>query len=507
MFQSIKDQASSSLSGAASSASSMASSMKESASNKLNQAKGLGDGKVGEVVGSIPGAIKDILSSEGGSSLISKKLIEIGRPSVYHNSIDPNHRISNFFKHRMAIIDLLPCHYKMSYNCPSPEEKEKGITGIAPTVEYDDQMENFYKHCNHYGLPPGHFLRVFTTEDTNASDQISNSLGSNFFQEQINAQSQRFRQLRQVVDAFDQTGRKKTSNALNEMMGKGADALKEYVSEYDTDSGIGGTLINAATSAAELGLNVIGKGHRISLPKIWNESSYTPNLSVNLKLVSPYGHPSAIKEFIIKPLIYLLILASPETSDGISYGRPTFVTVKAYGLGYTPIGIISNLTLRRGGNDLSFSIYKQPLSINISFDVEYASTGFAHHTGEDPKMLEANMFSTADQFESHTDIGDYLAKVPTVGHIIKSLKPRELSTSNFLHQTVMQPIRNTKPGGSSGNFISEGTRSPIMGGGMSLTSMLPQAHSELKSLANSAISSVGNMAKSAISSKVGSLFS
>jgi len=48
---------------------------------------------------------------------------------------------------------------------------------------------------------------------------------------------------------------------------------------------------------------------------------YSGNLSVNIRLVSPYGHPKAVKEFILKPLSYLLLLAAPQTTNGVTYGR------------------------------------------------------------------------------------------------------------------------------------------------------------------------------------------
>jgi len=371
-------------------------------------------------------------------------------------------------------------------------------------------MGKFYDSCDHYGLPPGHFLRIFSTEETNASDQLTNSLDNNWFQDTINQQSKRLQNLRQMVNSFDQTGSKKASNAINDLMQGGADALKDFISQYETDSDISDTLINAAGKAASVALDVIGKGHRVSLPKIWNESTYSPNLIVNLKLISPYGHPAAIKEFIIKPLMYLLILASPETSDGISYGHPTFVTVKAYGLGYSPIGIISDLTLRRGGNDLTFNIFKQPLSISISLNIDFATTGFAHYL-KDPKFSapEKGMFHESDLLESDSCQGDNpLATVPTLGHIIRSLKPREVINDNFSHQSTMEAIRNTKPNASNSPMI----RPPGGGSGFNLSdfnpiSAMPKLHSELRSAMSSAVSSAANMVKQGVSDKVGSLFS
>jgi hypothetical protein len=73
----------------------------------------------------------------------------------------------------------------------------------------------------------------------------------------------------------------------------------------------------------------------------------------------------------------------------------------------------------------------------------------------------------------------------------------------------MYPIRNTKPSGNTGSFINNPSlpSSSVGGDGINLKSELSPSHSELRSLANSAISSIGNSIKQGISSKVGSLFS
>jgi len=144
--------------------------------------------------------------------------------------------------------------------------------------------------------------------------------------------------------------------------------------------------------------------------------------------------------------MYLLIIASPETSDGVSYGQPFFLTLKAYGLNYSPIGVISNITLRRGGNDSSFNIYRQPLTIDVSLEFQYAVSGFAHYNYE--YNAEAGIFGSSDQPEYLATEQD--TALPTIGHVVKSLRPRSVDSGVVKGHSSISEARNTKPDGSQG---------------------------------------------------------
>lgn len=345
-------------------------------------------------------------------------IAEIGKPCVYHESVDPNHRISNFFKTRMSIIDLIPCTYKVDFT--SAIDDDSSASGLLPQIEYEDAISRYKNHCDHHGLPPRSAVRIFTTDDTQASDQFTNQLKENYFQSGINRISRMGDPLRDFFGSLDE-------RAIT-------DLVNELVRKPSQDK-----LEGATESLAGIAIDVIGKGHRISLPSIWSDSSYSPNFTTNVRLVSPYGDPRSIKEFVIKPLVYLLILSSPETADGVSYGKPFFLTLKGYGLSYSPLASIRSLTLRRGGNDTSFNVYRQPLSINVSMEFEYSVKGFAHHTHNSKHDMGVFQKSDLPQFLSKekNDVS-----LPGVGHIIKSLQPRV--PHNVEGHSNMKPARNTK---------------------------------------------------------------
>jgi hypothetical protein len=353
------------------------------------------------------------------------ELLRIGKPCAYHDSVDPNHRIGNFLRSRMSVIDLIPCTYKLDFSKATDESTDS--SGLVPQINYD-AMDDYKKTCQSYGLNQITALRLYTTDDTQASDSIQNTLKDNYFQSGLNAISEKVSPIQDFMRSIDKNF---TQDAV--------DKIKEKAKGSGVDYDLGG----AGAKLLDTAVDVIAKGHRISLPSIWSNSQYTPNFQAVIKLASPYGDVKAIKEFIIKPLMYLLILASPKTTDGVSYGNPYNLTIKAYGLNYSPIGMISNITLRRGGNDSSYNIFRQPLSIDVSLDFQYLVNGFAHYD-HTKNIEEQNLFASSDQFETFGNTSD--TALPTIGHIITSLKPKQpendINYTNYYSN--MKAARNTK---------------------------------------------------------------
>ena len=354
----------------------------------------------------------------------------IGKPCAFHETVDPNHRIGKFLRNRMSIIDLIPCYFKIDFSKASDSTSD--ASGLTPSVVYDESIPEFKDTCIGHGLDPVTALRIYTTDDTTVSDNISNNLKDNYFQQALNSLSEKGQPIRDFMGSLDQ-------NAIDSLIGSGG----------GTGNGLTDKLLKTA-------VNIAIKGHRVSLPSIWSDSTYTPNFQAIVKLASPYGDPKAIKEFIIKPLLYLLILGSPKTEDGVSYGKPFFLTIKAYGLNYTPIGIISNITLRRGGNDTSFNIYKQPLTIDVSLDFSYLIKGFAHWK---QGKGDVNVFNTSEDFEyCKEEVGD--TALPTLSHIVKSLRPKSPEVSTV--SKVYMKAANSSPLSKISSSSSSSSSSPIV---------------------------------------------
>ncbi|MDX1699354.1 MAG: hypothetical protein R3250_01990, partial [Melioribacteraceae bacterium] len=103
------------------------------------------------------------------------------------------------------------------------------------------------------------------------------------------------------------------------------------------------------------------------------------------------------------------------------------LTVKGYGISYLPLATIASITLRKGGADTSFNIFRQPLSVDVSLTFQSLLPGFAVHSNRRGAMdgLNRSAYSTAAEVNTslRTAEGNTTTFFPTLGSIIESIKP------------------------------------------------------------------------------------
>lgn len=201
-------------------------------------------------------------------------------------------------------------------------------------------------------------------------------------------------------------------------------------------------------------------GRHLSLPKIWEKSDYNPTLSLTVKLISPYGNETSFIKNIAKPLLYLTALTAPSTYDGVTYGQPSNMYVRAYGVTFIPLAFAENFEVTRGGTNARVNWNKQPLEVSVSMSFKPAMPGFAAFLPPNVFNLSTGLGSGIDglltgalnTFASCAEVGctDPIGKIPdlkndntdtdltkiimgqgtmkipgviSLGHIIQSLRP------------------------------------------------------------------------------------
>ena len=165
----------------------------------------------------------------------------------------------------------------------------------------------------------------------------------------------------------------------NTKLGQTAQTIKKGVT-FDSMAGL--KLLDTEKSVIEKNqfLNLIaGKtlGIQTSLPKEWKSSSYTNSLQLMIKLISPAGDIDSIKEYILKPMEFLIMMTAPITFNGITFGYPPIFNVQADGMMNIKLGVISNMTITRGGSETQFNRYNQPLNIDVRITVDPLINGYA----------------------------------------------------------------------------------------------------------------------------------
>ena len=206
-------------------------------------------------------------------------------------------------------------------------------------------------------------FKVVATNDSTIMETLSNQYKENY---------------------IDELASKFSNNTLINAVSTG---FTKVLPSLDTSSALGilSSLTKGSNSLLKEGMvqqaaNVlIGKmiGIQSSFPKIWDRSNYNNTSSLTIKLVSPSGHPDDVIKYVIEPLRYLILAASPVTFDGITYGFPPLWRVEAKGMLSMKLAGISALSISRGGPDTVFNYLNMPTNIDVRLVVEPVVSGFA----------------------------------------------------------------------------------------------------------------------------------
>jgi hypothetical protein len=224
-------------------------------------------------------------------------------------------------------------------------------------------------------------------------------------------------------------------------------------------------------------------GRHLSLPMIWEKSTYEPQLDLTVRLISPYGNDKSFYKNIAEPLMRLTALTAPSSYDGVTYGMPANMYIRAYGVTFIPLAICDSFQVVRGGPSGRVNNVKQPLELSVSMSFKPAMPGFAaiipptmfdfsSIVGGDISQLVNGAITCAaggvdpmgvmKDLESPYSIGENMAtllankgaiKIPgitTLGTIIQSLRSvnpddaRAIPPSLF-NAPLPKPIENVKP--------------------------------------------------------------
>lgn len=310
-------------------------------------------------------------------------LIEVGNPIRLNHATDPFSRITNKVRTFMSFVDLIPCHWELSlqplFNEPDPNNPNKGGIQYA----FDNAIANFQNVCGIYGLKGLHSgVRILSTSETISQEDISNNYEENFISKSLNAFNNTLSAPRDVIKSFGSGNQPKSDAYMNDPSKQNEALVKAYKTVNSKVEEVGGQYGKAM-------VNLLTTGRQISLPQIWKGVTYAPSLSLNIRLVSPYGAPRSIQKHVLEPLLYLLILSSPKTNDGITYGGNTPLKIRAYGVADINLGAISSISIKRGGSDVTFNKHGQPLFVDVTLNIVNLLPGFA--CLEDDKHIKPTM--------------------------------------------------------------------------------------------------------------------
>lgn len=119
-------------------------------------------------------------------------------------------------------------------------------------------------------------------------------------------------------------------------------------------------------------LAVVAQGGKMIFPEIWSDSSFSRSYNVTIKLVSPDSDKLSIYFNIIVPIIFLLCLCLPRSVQKYpnDYIAPFLVRGIYKGQYNIDMGIITDMSITRGGDEQSWTIDSLPTQAEVSFTIK-----------------------------------------------------------------------------------------------------------------------------------------
>ena len=290
---------------------------------------------------------------------MQKKFFTIGKIPGYNNNISSKMPYEDRLLPSMAFIDLTPRTLK--FNKDSWKKPKTFINDVLtysekdhPMIYFNKVMKKHKKYLDSYN-PSAKYdgIRFVATIDSAINNSISHNYDSNILDTALGG----------IKEA-----------ALSAMGGKAAAHGKKAIDILSNMSQalkmMDGNQYNGdAAGATASGFLDAFAGHRVHMPRMWTSSSVQDALQLSVKLTSPSGDPKSIKRYIIEPLVIIFIMSSPLTLTGTDLTMPFIYEVDAHGMGHYKLAGITNINFDRGGTDVDFNIYQQPLTVNVRLSI------------------------------------------------------------------------------------------------------------------------------------------
>ena len=155
------------------------------------------------------------------------------------------------------------------------------------------------------------------------------------------------------------------ANSINYFTGSGF----TYGSDDETLRNILQTGNTTLDGIVDVGKNIM-QGGKIVLPKMVSGAEYGKSISCSTKFVSPFGDPYSVFLRCIVPICHLLALALPKQLSDNMYTYPFLIRANQVGAFHVDLGVISNITINRGGpDDTSWTVDGLATEWDVQFEI------------------------------------------------------------------------------------------------------------------------------------------
>lgn len=252
----------------------------------------------------------------------------------FYNCVDPMCRAASYFLGIQDVeVDGVPLK---SYN---------------QNVQNRDELDKFlgtYKGC----------IPFYINSDTSIQDSFGNDTTQSSLADKINGYSSMANELNYILGSSK-------AGALYDDLKSTVDTSIEGLGNLTNDLLGGSNLITSISQS----LSSILAGGKLIFPEIWSDSSFSRSYDVTVKLVTPDNDKLSWYLNIWVPLAHLMALCLPRQKDVNGYISPFLVRAFYKGLFNVDMGIITNMTVQKGG-DGQWTKDGLPTSVEVSFTIK-----------------------------------------------------------------------------------------------------------------------------------------
>ena len=202
-------------------------------------------------------------------------------------------------------------------------------------------------------------LTFYADRSTSVSEAASNSYGSSRVSEMVNERSTTTREASMVgkYNSFQEL-----TTSIAETIGSGIEGTMSGIESLKSFEGI---LTKTANS-----LMKVVNGAQLDFPELWQDSRFDRSYSVSFRFYSPYGDRASIEKFVYTPFLALLALVLPRQDQAFSYVEPFLVRVNSPGWFNVDCGVITSMTINKGGSDNLWTADGLPRLMEVTVDIQ-----------------------------------------------------------------------------------------------------------------------------------------
>lgn len=252
---------------------------------------------------------------------------------------------SNYTEYWKYVQILYSYVYSMIY---ASDPYTTGFSAVDFGDVFDMDRQN-------YGIP------FYCDRSTTFSESNDNSYVTSRIAEQVNAESSTIREVSMTASY----NRKGLTNWINNftswLTNKVADIQSSIASAFDYEE----MLTNTSNQFIK-----IVNGAQLSFPEVWQDSKFSRSYDISFRFYSPYGDKRSIMQYVYTPFLALLALALPRQDQAFAYIEPFLVRVQCPGAFNIDMGVITSMTINKGGSDGLWTMDGLPQLLEVTVQVQ-----------------------------------------------------------------------------------------------------------------------------------------